>query len=128
MRKWLVMSAIALIVASGAVALAHHSFAATYDDRVSMTLEGSIVQILFRNPHSFVQVEDKDGVRWGIEWGGAAQLAGNGVTRTTLKIGDRVVLTGIAGRNPEDHRMLMRSLLRPSDGFRWGNRPGEVVE
>jgi hypothetical protein len=66
--------------------------------------------------------------RWGVEWGGAQQLGGQGVTRETLKSGDHVIITGPPGRNPEDHRILMRTLLRPSDGFGWGNRPREVVD
>ena len=37
-----------------------------------------------------------------------------------LKAGDHVVITGNPGRNPIDHRVRMRSLLRPSDGFGWG--------
>jgi len=122
------LSVLTGLLACGAVASAHHSFAATYDDKSAMTLEGTITQVLFRNPHSFVQIEDKAGVRWGVEWGGATQLTGGGVTRDTLKAGDHVIVTGLPARDPEDHRMLMRSLARPSDGFKWGNRPGEVVE
>ena len=97
-------------------------------DRASVQVEGAIFNVQFRNPHSFVQVDDKDGVRWGIEWGGATQLAGGGVTRTTFKSGDHVIVTGSPSRSPEDHRMLLKTLLRPSDGLRWGTRAGEVVE
>ncbi len=32
--------------------------------------------------------------RWAVEWGGAGQLAGQGVTRETLKPGDVVVISG----------------------------------
>jgi hypothetical protein len=48
------------------------------------------------------------------------ELSGQGVTRDSLKPGDHVVITGNPGRNPVDHRIRMRSLLRPSDGFGWG--------
>jgi thiamine monophosphate kinase len=65
--------------------------------------------------------------RWGVEWGGAGALAGQGVTRESLKPGDKVVITGNPGRNPDDHRLRMRSLLRPSDGFGWGQK-GETFE
>jgi hypothetical protein len=44
----------------------------------TVTIEGELVQFLFRNPHSFVHVmvKEKDGqmVRYAIEWGGAGQL------------------------------------------------------
>ena len=31
-------------------------------------------------------------------------------------------------RNPEDHRMRLVTLSRPSDGLTWGTRQGEVVD
>jgi hypothetical protein len=127
-RQLVFVAAIALILTSGGASVAHHSFSATYEEGNMVRVEGSIIQVLFRNPHSFVQVEGKDGIRWGIEWGGATQLARGGVTRTTLKHGDQVVITGAPGRNPEDHRLLLRTLFRPADGLKWGERAGEVVE
>ena len=48
----------------GAQAYAHHSFAATYLEDQTVTIEGELVQFLFRNPHSFVHVmvKEKDGI------------------------------------------------------------------
>jgi len=116
----------------GVQVYAHHSFAATYIEDKAVTIEGELVQVLFRNPHSFVHitVKEKDGsmARYSVEWGGAAQLGGQGVSRETLKLGDHVVISGNPGRNPSDHRVRMISLRRPSDGFGWGTRPGEVVD
>jgi lysyl-tRNA synthetase class II len=118
------------VLASAAGAYAHHSFAATYNEKETMTITGRIVQFSFRNPHSFVQVEVEDGtqkVRWAVEWAGAAQLANSGIQNDTLKYGDTVVITGNPGRNPADHRIRMRTVKRP-DGFNWGTKPGEVVD
>ena len=132
MKRLLVAAAAAFMCALGAQAYAHHSFAATYIEDKSVTIEGELVQVLFRNPHSFVHVNvtEKDGtmVRYAVEWGGAAQLGGQGVTRETLKLGDKLIISGNPGRNPSDHRVRMVSLRRPSDGLSWGNRPGEVVD
>jgi uncharacterized protein DUF6152 len=107
-----------------APAFAHHSFTATYDENTTVKIEGELVQFMFRNPHAFVAVmaPDENGQmqRWGVEWGGAGSLAGQGVTRDTLKAGDHVIITGNPGRNPEDHRLRMRTITRPSDGWKWG--------
>jgi hypothetical protein len=113
----------ALVVSSGR-AYAHHSFAATYFEDKTQKIEGNLVQFLYRNPHSFVHVEapDEKGMmqRWAVEWGAGGQLGRQGVTRETLKPGDHVVIVGNPGRNPEDHRLRMVNITRPSDGWKWG--------
>jgi hypothetical protein len=132
MRRNLVVLLVAGVALAGARAYAHHSFAATYLEDQMVTVEGELVQFMFRNPHSFVHlnVKEKDGtvVRYAVEWGGSAQLGQQGVTRETLKIGDHVVITGSPGRNPKDHRVRMVSLHRPKDGFSYGRRPGETFD
>lgn len=129
--KTVLLTACALLVSS-AVATAHHSFTATYEDDETIQIEGKIVQFLFRNPHAWVHVmapdENGEMQRWGVEWGGAGQLGRQGVRRDTLKAGDYVVITGPPGRNKEEHRMLMRTLFRPSDEFGWGQRPDQVFD
>jgi hypothetical protein len=131
-RSLIIVAAIAVMVPVLA-AYAHHSFTSTYHDEKTFTLKGKVVNFMFRNPHSFIAVEapDDKGVmqRWGVEWGGAGQLATQNVNRYTLRAGDYVEISGRLGRSWEkDHRLLMQSLLRPSDGLSWGGRAGEVVD
>lgn len=120
-----VFAAVLLVcgVVSGIRLLAHHSFAATYIEDQTVTIEGDLVQFMFRNPHSFVHVmaqdKDKKVHRWAVEWGGGGQLGRQGVTRETLKAGDHVIITGSPGRNPADHRVRMSPILRPKDGWKW---------
>jgi len=119
------------VLVSSESAWAHHSQAAQYDTSKQVKIEGMLVQFQFRNPHTFIQVEapDENGtmVRWSIEWGGVGQLNGQGVTRTTLKYGDPVIITANPSRTPNDHKLHMLTLKRTSDGFGWGTRPGEVI-
>jgi hypothetical protein len=128
----LLIAAAMLISISGSQLSAHHSFAATYFEDKQEKVEGDLVQFLFRNPHSFVHLEVKEPngqvVRYAVEWGGGGQLGRQGVTRDTLKVGDHVVIIGNPGRNPEDHRLRMIRLQRPSDGYTWGGRPGETFD
>ena len=103
--------------------VAHHSFAATYMEEKTETIEGDLVQFVFRNPHSFVHLECADAsgqkIRYAVEWASGSSLNGQGITRETLKFGDHVIVTGQPGRNDEDHRMRMRSITRPADGWKW---------
>ena len=128
-RLWVVLL-VAVACALGIKTYAHHSFAATYLEGKTVTIEGQMVQFLFRNPHSFVHVmvkEDGQMVRYAVEWGGTGQLGEQGVSGETLKPGDVIVVTGSPGRNPKDHRIRMVTLLRPKDGFGWGTKENEVV-
>jgi hypothetical protein len=113
-------------------AYAHHSQVAVYHSNQEQKIEGQLVQVIIRSPHSWVHVEatDEKGQlqRYAVEWGGAAQLRNAGVDGKTLKVGDTVKVTGRPGRNALDHRLLMMYIERPSDGWSWGNKPGEVVD
>ncbi len=125
MARSLAILLVAGAFAFGARASAHHSFAATYIEGQELSIEGELVQFIYRNPHSFVQVmapdpETREMVRWAVEWAGNGQLRQAGITAETLKVGDRVVITGSPGRNPEEHRLRMRNIVRPKDGWKWG--------
>lgn len=124
MNRSLMVSLVMVAALASARASAHHSFAATYFENKKQTIEGEIVQFLWRNPHSFVHVMAKDEKgnlqRYAVEWGAGGQLGRMGVARDTLKPGDHVVITGDPARTPGDYRLRMRTILRPSDGWRWG--------
>jgi hypothetical protein len=124
------LAAAAGAIAIAAAAQAHHSFTATYFEDRTVEIEGKLLQFMFRNPHSFVHVEAPDDQgnlqRWAVEWGGAGQLSGQGVTNQTLRPGDVVTITGNPGRDPKDFRVRMLYLRRNADGFDWGRRPGET--
>ena len=68
---------------------AHHSFAATYIVDQTATIEGTMEEFLYRNPHSFVKVEVTDdkgqAQTWSLEWGGAAQLSQDHVSKDQLQ-------------------------------------------
>jgi hypothetical protein len=92
----------ALLLASPA--LAHHGFAGRYDEEHPITVTGTVVEIQFLNPHSFIffDVTGKNGEaqRWQAELGSAGQLnRAEGWTRTTLKVGDKITIIGPANKN-----------------------------
>ena len=132
MRPYLTAALTVAALAIGAEAWAHHSFAATYLEDQKVTIEGRLMQLAFRGPHSFVQVmvKEADGSNtlWVVEWGSPAQLGGQGVTRDTLKPGDQVVVTGNPGRTAEDHRLRLLVFKRPKDGWSWGVLPGQKFD
>jgi hypothetical protein len=130
MRRYLVpwLAAIALLACVNAYA--HHSFAATYLEGQSVTVEGDLVTFELRNPHSFVNMMVKDAsgamVRYVVEWASPSQLLGK-ITRDTLKAGDHIIVTGNPARNPDDRRVRLVTLRRPKDGWSWGLAADEVI-
>ena len=131
MRR-IVLFIIGISSLAGTAAYAHHSYAATYDNSAEVKLEGKVLQFVFRNPHTFVQVQapDQKGVqqRWAVEWAGTSQLSNSGVTRESLKVGDEITIVGRPSRVSGEYRLLMVTLKRPLDGFTWGTRGGETVD
>lgn len=121
-RGWLVFAAAALVGAFAAPpAVAHHSATATYVHGQVIKIDGTLKEFIWRNPHSFMRIEapDDNGVKqlWVVEGAAPQQLSEGGLTASTLHAGDHVVVTGYAGRIPEDHRVLLQKIERPSDGF-----------
>ena len=87
-----------LVVAAsmtGGVALqAHHSLAGVYDTKAEKELVGTIVKILYVNPHGSmtVSVKNPDGTTtdWICTTGSATRLADRGLGKGTLKAGDTI--------------------------------------
>jgi Family of unknown function (DUF6152) len=78
----------------GLPALAHHSFA-MFNQREIVTLEGTVVEFQWTNPHAFIElsVQGRGGAqRWAIELNSPNNLRRQGWTRTSLRSGDRITL------------------------------------
>ena len=73
-------------------ALAHHSFA-MFDQSKQMTLEGTVHEFQWTNPHSFIEldVENRGRTqRWSIELNSPNNLTRQGWRRTSLKAGEKI--------------------------------------
>jgi hypothetical protein len=92
--KLLVLAAAGVALAAGP-ALAHHS-GAMFDSTKEVTLEGTIKEFQFTNPHSWIQlnVADPNGkvTEWSLETGGVSGLYKRGVRASSLKPGDKVTV------------------------------------
>jgi hypothetical protein len=90
----LVLAAAALLLAA-VPALAHHSFA-MFDQRRIMTLEGTVTEFQWTNPHAFIEMDVPAAggatTHWSIELNSPNNLKRQGWTRSALKRGDRITL------------------------------------
>ncbi|HEY8521269.1 MAG TPA: DUF6152 family protein [Gammaproteobacteria bacterium] len=82
---------------------AHHSFSAEFDIGQPVEITGTVTDIEWTNPHTWVHMEvtDADGnrSRWAVELLGVNSLARSGLTRRTLKPGDAIKVKGYRARN-----------------------------
>jgi hypothetical protein len=104
---------------------AHHSLTGAYDTSTRITLEGTIREFHFVNPHPYLTVEaTRDGKtrRWKMEMDNRSELAQIRMTPSTLKTGDKVTVSGSPGRDDSPALYIWR-LDRPSDGF-WYEQVG----
>ncbi len=119
------------------VAAAHHSFA-MFDFTREMTLQGTVKEFLWRNPHVFIQllVPAQGGAseEWSIEMNTPVDLARNGWLPGSLKAGQKVTLVihplkdGRRGGNcvsamDEDGKMIGNPLPGPKAVAAGGSRP-----
>jgi hypothetical protein len=76
-------------------AMAHHS-TAEFDYSKQQTLKGTVKEVQWTNPHSFIQllvpVPGKDPVEWAVEIGSPSINIAMGWKKTSVKRGDVVTL------------------------------------
>ena len=81
-RSCLLLIAVA-VLANAVPVLPHHPVGQIYDESQTVTLEGEIVRLVYRNPHSLLHLEvaSQGGVdhTWAIEWRGVDRLRRGGV-------------------------------------------------
>jgi hypothetical protein len=108
-------------VALGSPAAAHHSWSASYDLARSTRINGVVSQVRYQSPHSalMIDVETAEGrtERWTVEWASPSRLRERGVTESTIRGGDHLIIDGNPHREPATKSLRLERLLRSSDGF-----------
>ena len=95
---------------------AHHSFAAEYDGKKPIHLEGVVTKIDWENPHVYVYIDVKDEsgkiVSWALEGHPPNTLRRTGWTKNALKVGDTISVTGWRSKDDSD-RIAGREVTLP---------------
>ena len=119
---WTAVIAIGL----SARAAAHHS-PVMFDMTKSVTIEGTVVEFSWTNPHSSIQMDvpNASGVmeRWGVEMGSPNSMVRAGWKSTILKPGDRVSVTVRPLKSGERGGMFLS--IKLADGRVLGGRAAE---
>jgi hypothetical protein len=106
----------------------HHWVVDMYDEQTRTTFEMEVVEFRFINPHPFIIAQivnssvdssvEADADLWTLEMDNRWELADLGFTQTTLKPGDKILVT--VNPSPYDERALyVRALEHPVDRYRY---------
>ncbi len=141
MRQKLVMLAVILdIAALSSTAYAHHSHPYFYDECKSITIEGRVERVEFKDPHTWIVLRLDDGTAYTVDWAGLRGLTNNriiGPAKDALVYGARVVVTGDRIRDTaqiREHFADFKSVVNPNtvdpssirrmdDSFHWALPP-----
>ena len=101
---------------------AHHSVAAQYDPSAPVTVEGIVIDVLMRNPHSQIRMEvaNTSGLTevWTLEMDDVADMAEQGISSDTFRAGDEIIVFGFPARDGSS-LLHIEKLQRPSDGLEY---------
>ena len=108
-------------------AMAHHSFAAEYDDKKPITLKGTLTKMEWVNPHGwlYMDVKGADGkvVNWAIEAGAPNALLRRGLRKTDFPPGIEIIVDGFLAKDGS-HTANGRSVKTPDGRNFFMGTPG----
>src|SRR5262245_63030014 len=119
-----VAAAAALTILSALSALAHHSNSAYQVDKI-ITLEGTVKEWKWMNPHTWLilEVTGADGKKqeWAVEGRPPGILGRAGWSGDILKPGERVTVHASPAKNGDPEAIIAR--VTKADGTVLGNQP-----
>ena len=133
-NKLAIFLAAAGMLLAAAPVWAHHAFAAEFNEKAPLKLQGVVTKWELVNPHSWIHLDVKgpDGkvTSWMIEGGSPNALFRNGFTKESLPEGTEIIVEGYQAKDGAN-RAVGASLTYAKDGkrlFMGGSAPGATSD
>ena len=98
-------------------ALAHHAIAAEFDTTKPIKFSGTVKSVDWMNPHIYVNIETKDEsgktIVYSVEGGPPNALFRQGWRADSLKVGDKVQVSGVRAKKPDNNRIGQAQITMP---------------
>ena len=115
-------------------ALAHHAIAAEFDTTKPIKFSGTVKSVDWMNPHIYVNIESKDEsgktILYSVEGGPPNALFRQGWRPDSLKVGDKVQVSGVRAKKPDNNRIGNAQITMPDGRIfaRGGSRNQEYQQ
>ena len=105
----------AIVMVSGPV-LAHHGSGVSYDLSKVVTMQGTVTEFQWRNPHVYVMYDVKDAQGTVVNWGAETHAPvvcenQDHWTKSTLKPGDKITITVYPSKISTPRGLLAKIVL-----------------
>jgi len=104
------------LLAASIPMLAHHAISAEFDTTKPIKFEGTVKTVDWMNPHIYVNIEAKDGgksIVYSVEGGPPNALFRQGWRPDSLKVGDKVQVSGVRAKKADSNRIGQAQITMP---------------
>lgn len=119
MQRSFIAIAVLIGLTGGAGLGAHHAWSGEFDRTKPLVLKGTVRQMDWVNPHSWIYVEVKDDagkiVEWAVEAAAPNALIRRGFTKHSLPSGTEIRVEGFQAKD-SSNRMSGSKLIYVKDG------------
>src|SRR5262250_3872116 len=116
-RNSLIVLSLCVGLMSAAIPMfAHHAISAEFDTNKPIKFEGTVKSVDWMNPHIYVNieaVENGKSVVYSVEGGPPNALFRQGWRPDSLKVGDKVQVSGVRAKKPESNRIGQAQITMP---------------
>jgi len=116
-RNFLIVLSLCIgLLALSIPVFAHHAISAEFDTTKPIKFEGTVKTVDWMNPHIYVNIETIENgkpVLYSVEGGPPNALYRQGWRPDSLKVGDKVQVSGIRAKKAESNRIGQAQITMP---------------
>ncbi len=115
-KLWIYFALTAALLMISGRTFAHHGSIVSYDTHKIVSMEGTVTEFQWRNPHVYVMYDVKDAQGKVVNWGAETHSPivcenDDGWTKSTLKPGDKITISVFPSKIGATRGLLAKIVL-----------------